>query len=38
MSMDDMLIAMARISDSIQLGDVKELHRIIIGASTSNEI
>lgn len=35
---DEMLIAMSRVSDSIQLRDVKELHRILVGASTSNEI
>jgi len=33
-----MLIAMSRISDTIQLRDVKELHRIIVGASSCNEI
>ena len=38
MSVDDMLIAMSRVADSIQLGDVKELHRIIIGAGSCNEI
>jgi len=33
-----MLIAMSRVSDTIQLRDVKELHRILVGASSSNEI
>ena len=35
---DEMLIAMARVSDNIQLGDVKELHRIVIGAPNLNGI
>ena len=29
---------MARVSDNIQLGDVKELHRIVIGAPNLNGI
>lgn len=33
-----MLIAMSRVSDNIQLGDVKELHRIVIGAPNLNGI
>lgn len=37
-SQDEMLIAMSRVSDTIQLRDVKELHRIVVGASSSNEI
>mmetsp|Transcript_35577 Transcript_35577/g.54384 ORF Transcript_35577/g.54384 Transcript_35577/m.54384 type:complete len:85 (+) Transcript_35577:2027-2281(+) len=31
-SQDELLIAMSRVSDHISLGDVKELHRIIVGA------
>ena len=37
-SQDELLIAMSRVSDNIQLGDVKEFHRIILGARTSHEI
>lgn len=37
-SQDEMLIAMSRVSDTVQLKDVKELHRILVGASTSHEI
>ena len=33
-----MLIAMSRVSDNVQLRDVKELHRILVGASSSHEI
>jgi len=29
---------MSRVSDNIQLGDVKELHRIVVGAPTGNGI
>ena len=32
-SQDEMLIAMSRVNDHIQLGDAKELHRIIVGAA-----
>ena len=35
---DELLIAMSRVSDNIQLGDVKELHRIVVGAPTGNAI
>jgi|DEB0MinimDraft_12_1074336.scaffolds.fasta_scaffold30365_1 hypothetical protein len=38
MSQDELLIAMSRVSDHIQLGDVKELHRIVVGANTSHDI
>ena len=37
-SHDELLIAMSRVSDNIQLGDVKELHRIVVGAHTSHDI
>lgn len=37
-SLDEMLIAMSRVNDNIQLGDIKELHRIIVGASSSHDI
>ena len=30
---DELLIAMSRVSDNIQLKDIKDLHRIIVGAS-----
>ena len=33
-----MLIAMSRVNDDIQLGDVKELHRIIVGAAPGSNI
>lgn len=32
-SQDELLIAMSRVNDDIQLGDVKELHRIMVGAA-----
>ena len=35
---DEMLIAMSRVNDDIQLGDVKELHRIIVGAAPGSNI
>lgn len=31
-SQDELLIAMSRISDSVSLGDVKDLHRLLAGA------
>jgi hypothetical protein len=35
-SQDELLIAMSRISDAVSLGDVKELHRILVGAYPGN--
>ena len=32
-SQDELLIAMSRVSDNIQMKDIKDLHRIIVGAS-----
>lgn len=37
-SQDELLIAMSRVNDSILLGDVKELHRIVVGAHTSHDL
>jgi len=37
-SCDELLIAMSRVSDDIQLRDVKELHRLVVGASTSHDL
>lgn len=33
MSQDELLIAMSRIFDQINLGDIKDLYRILIGAA-----
>lgn len=38
MSQDELLIAMSRVADNVSLGDVKELHRIIVGSQTSTGI
>jgi len=38
MSQDELLIAMSRVSDHVSLGDVKELHRIVVGAATTNDL
>ena len=38
MTQDELLIAMSRVCDNVSLGDVKELHRIIIGSQTSTGI
>ena len=35
---DELLISMSRVNDDIQLGDVKELHRIIVGAAPGNNV
>lgn len=37
-SQDELLIAMSRVSDLIQLGDIKELHRILVGAMPGSNV
>ena len=32
-SQDELLIAMSRVSDNIQMKEIKDLHRIVVGAS-----